>query len=365
MKPLFLNLRTGWFDRSMYGSNLVFAKDIAVSFIQGRYRVNADSNKMNISEFWFDAEFKTGKKEVLTKVLVNQRFLRLKKVVVKLLRFLLLYFPKDKLYIKASGSGFHVYFFLKDCDKETWELFIHHILYRVRIPNTKHVSELTFGLDIDSILSSERKISEIGSWNKVKKDFKHEVNYLNFNTWVSVDKFFELVSYPFCSSSESVQYPLQYECCNMSEKLLREAKKAKSIGTRESSNSLLLTKPSRVLEFKGNIQKNDSAYQLQKHCSCYWNILRNPDSQWYARNFLVKWLIYSMQLEKAEILELINKYNAWSDYEPRITAFYVEKHFKEGTNESKVKRPPKKETLIKYGLCKNKSKRCVYGKLYK
>ena len=53
---------------------------------------------------------------------------------------------------------------------------------------------------------------------------------------------------------------------------------------------------------------------------------------------------------QTEILELIHKYNAWSDYSPRITAFYVSKHFREGTAETKVRKPVRKETLAKYGL---------------
>jgi hypothetical protein len=361
-KPVFVDLKTGWYDRSLGKNNIVFAKDITVCPVQGRYRVNADANKKGISEFWFDAEFKTGKKEVLTKALVNERFSKLKRVVEKLLKFVLLYLPKDKVYVKESGSGFHVYFFLEGCDQKTWEIITRFVLQRVKLPNTKNADRLTFGLDIDSILSSERKISEVGSWNKVKRDFKGEVDYLNFNTYLSVDDFFKLCSYPFCSVLEDVCYPNQYNSSPIPEKLLKEAREADSVGTMEGSSCLALQKPSRVLEFKGIIKKEDVAYQLRKYCDCYWRILRDPHAPWFARNFLVKWLIYSMKLEKAEILELIDKYNAWGDYDPRITAFYVNKHFRDGTNESRVKRPPKKETLKKYGLCVNNFGECVYGK---
>ena len=61
-----------------------------------------------------------------------------------------------------------------------------------------------------------------------------------------------------------------------------------------------------------------------------------------------------------EIAELFNKYACWSDYNKSTTTYYVRKHFREGTCETKVKKPPKKKTLIKYGLCKDDCKECVY-----
>jgi len=57
-----------------------------------------------------------------------------------------------------------------------------------------------------------------------------------------------------------------------------------------------------------------------------------------------------LNLNKKEIIELIYKYNAWSDYNPRITAYYVAKHFREGTAETKVRKPVRKATLKRYGI---------------
>ena len=89
-------------------------------------------------------------------------------------------------------------------------------------------------------------------------------------------------------------------------------------------------------------------------------MLRDANATWYARQFLVKYLKYALNLNREQILELIDKYTAWSDYNPRITTFYVNKHFRKGTCETKVMKPPRKKTLIRYGLCNNKSINCVY-----
>jgi len=72
-------------------------------------------------------------------------------------------------------------------------------------------------------------------------------------------------------------------------------------------------------------------------------------------------LKYVLKLNRVEILKLIDKYTGWSDYNPRITAFYVNKHFRKGTCETKVIKPPKKKTLIKYNLCDNNKGKCVYN----
>ena len=71
-------------------------------------------------------------------------------------------------------------------------------------------------------------------------------------------------------------------------------------------------------------------------------MLRDENATWYAMQFLVKFLKYALKLNREQILELINKYTGWSDYNPRITAFYVNKHFRNGT-------------------CENKCSDCVYG----
>ena len=94
-------------------------------------------------------------------------------------------------------------------------------------------------------------------------------------------------------------------------------------------------------------------------------MIRDSNATWYARQFLVKYLKYVLKLNIEQILDLIHKYNGWSDYNPRITAFYVNKHFRKGTCETKVEKPPRKKTLIKYGLCENKCEKCVYDNISK
>ena len=70
-------------------------------------------------------------------------------------------------------------------------------------------------------------------------------------------------------------------------------------------------------------------------------------------------------MNRKQILSIIDKYTVWSDYNPRITAFYVSKHFREGTCETKVKKPPRRETLVKYGLCNGKCEECIYNNIFK
>jgi len=89
-------------------------------------------------------------------------------------------------------------------------------------------------------------------------------------------------------------------------------------------------------------------------------MLKNPNADWYERNFLVKWLKYGMKLNEQQILNLIDKHCGWSDYKPNITAFYVHKHFINGTAETKYKMPIRKKILIKYGHCKDDCEECVY-----
>ena len=150
-RKLFLNIKTGWFDNSRKKSNLVYAKDIAINQIQGRYRLNLNDNELKIQEFFFDIEwsaFTEGNKkiEVITKEIVDSYFPRLKKAAKKLLFTLLKYIPKDYIYIRASGSGFHIIFFLKGLkDMDEWELITRYIICKARLPNTKNAEKLVFG----------------------------------------------------------------------------------------------------------------------------------------------------------------------------------------------------------------------------
>src|SRR3989338_845367 len=382
-RQIFLNLKTGWYDNSKGKSNLVFAKHIDKEQIQGRYRLNLNDNTLEIQEFFFDAEWSPftfiGKEiKLVTKAITDQYFPRLKRATKKLLFPVMKYIPKRFIYIRVSGTGLHLIFFLRGLQSMSdWELITRFFILKSRLKNTKHADRLIFGLDTETMLSSDRKIAEFGSWNKLKRDFKKEVSYLNYSTYLSVDDFFKATNYPFCSDFNLVKYPEKYEYHEVSKRLLKDAARftpvivedsqlsTKSILPSKSQNpsSSLTTSESRqIIEFKGIIPENDPAFQLVKNCNCYWNILRDANATWYARQFLVKFLKYSLKLNREQILELIDKYHGWSDYNPRITAFYVNKHFRKGTCETKVMKPPRKKTLVKYGLCMNNSGKCVYTK---
>jgi len=385
-RKIFLNLKTGWFDNSKGKSNLVFAKELTLEQIQGRYRLNLNDNHEKVQEFFFDIEWSPftdeGEKIVMiTKEIANKYFPRLKRAAKRLLFPILKYIPKDFIYIRASGTGLHIVFFIKGLKSmDEWALITRYLIHKSKLQNTKNATKLVFGLDKDTILSSDRKIAEFGSWNKLKKDFKEEVDYLNYAVYLSVDDFFKAKQYPFCQDFKSVKYPDKYQYLEFPKKLLEDAKNAKldsmdefssnnsnindSLNNKNKStaNELTQVKTRRIIEFKGKIPKNDPAYQLVKHCKCYWNMLRDENAPWYARQFLVKFLKYVLKLDREQILKLIDKYAGWSDYNPRITAFYVNKHFRKGTCETKVMKPPRKKTLVKYGLCMNNSGKCVYTK---
>ena len=361
-RKIFLNLATGWYDRSRHGSNLVHAGEITAPHIQGRYRLNLADNKLRIQEFFFDLEWSNYTEDgqeikVITKQIVNAYFPRLKQAALKLLGIILQYIPKQSISIRASGSGLHIIFFLKGVKSaEEWHKITSYLIKKSSLPNTKNAKTLVFGLDKDTILSSDRKIAEFGSWNRLKKDFKKEADYLNFATYLSVDEFLKAESYPFCPDLKGVKYPAKYEYCTLPEKLRSDSMSIKEEFTLQ--NPIFNTEGQNIIRYGGIIEKDVSL--LTKYCPCYWNILRDSEATWYARQFLVKFLKYALNMDKKQILSLIDKYTAWSDYNPKITAFYVSKHFREGTCETKVKKPPRRETLVKYGLCKGESKKCVY-----
>ena len=380
-RQIFLNLKTGWYDNSKGKSNLVFAKHIDKEQIQGRYRLNLNDSTLEIQEFFFDAEWSPftfdGKEiKIVTRNITEQYFPRLKRAAKKLLFPVMKYIPKRFIYFRVSGTGLHLIFFLRGLQNMSeWEQITRFFILKSKLKNTKHADELVFGLDTETMLSSDRKIAEFGSWNKLKKDFKEEVSYLNYATYLSVDDFFNAKHYPFCDKFESVKYPEKYEYYEVTKRLLQDAKRAvpdsivnsdlstnASISIKSQNPENLLSSGVRqVIDFNGIIPENDPAHKLIKHCKCYWNMLRDANATWYARQFLVKYLKYALNLNREQILELIDKYTAWSDYNPRITAFYVNKHFRKGTCETKVMKPPRKKTLIKYGLCNNKLESCVYG----
>ena len=361
-RKIFLNLKTGWFDNSKKRSNLVFAKDITVDHIQGRYRLNLNDNELKIQEFFFDLEWSAftedgTKMGLITEKIVNIYFTRLKKAAKRLLFILLKYIPKDYIYIRVSGSGLHIIFFLKGLeDNDEWGLITRYLIHKSKLSNTKNAEKLVFGLDKDTILSSDRKISEFGSWNKLKKELKGEVDYLNYATYLTVDDFFKAKHYPLCPDLKSVKYPDEYKYFNLPEKLLDDSKdfKAQEPVKDQAKTILRPAKPCRP------VSCDDHQIPIKK-CPAYWSILRKRETEWYERHFLVKFLKYTMKMSMKEILDLFDRYTCWSDYKLSTTKYYVRKHFREGTCETKVKKPPKKKTLIKYGLCNDDCKGCVYN----
>ena len=367
-RKIFLNIKTGWFDNSKNKSNLVSAKDIAVDQIQGRYRLNLNDNELKIQEFFFDLEWSAfteeGKKiKVITKQIVDDYFPRLKRATKRLLFILFKYIPKDFIYIRVSGSGLHLIFFLKGLkNMDEWRLITQYLIYKSKLPNTKRAENLAFGLDSETIISSDRKIAEFGSWNKLKKDLKKEMDYLNYATYLTVDEFFKAKHYPFCSDLKSVKYP-QYQYLVLPKKLLEDAKAAKIDEAVHPIKDLMPVKDNLIVSSKIIIPNLDSAIHLKK-CPAYWNILRKNETEWYERHFLVKFLKYFLKLDKPEIIELIDKYNCWNDYNKQTTGYYIRKHFRQGTCETKIQRPVKRKTLIKYGLCEKKCKDCVYYEMF-
>ena len=261
---------------------------------------------------------------------------------------------KDYIYIRASGSGLHLTFFLKGLKSNyEWELITKYFIWKSKLPNTKNATELVYGIDKETVLSSDRKTSEFGSWNKLKMDLKKDVDYLNYATYLSVDDFLKAKEYPFCDDFEKVKYPERYRFIDVPDKLLRDTRDCKpleneALPTKKAGSKIETAGKRNIIEFAGVISPDDIASEVR--LTPYWDILRDSETQWYARQFLVKYLRWGLNLSKNDILELIDVYNAWSDYNPRITAYYVAKHFREGTAETKDKKPVRKETLAKYGL---------------
>ena len=238
---------------------------------------------------------------------------------------------------------------------DEWELITRYLINKSKLPDTKHAKSLAFGLDKDTILSSDRKISEFGSWNKLKKELKKEVDYLNYATYLTIDDFFKAKHYPFFPDFESVKYPDRLRYIDLPVKLLADAKDTKIENPVKDSTVKDLTAVKDDLE----MPESELASKL-KQCPAYWNMLRKPETEWYERHFLVKFMKYALRFTQGQIIETIDKYNGWSDYSKRTTTYYIRKHFREGTCETKVKKPPRKETLVKYGLCKDDCNRCIY-----
>src|SRR3989338_1028420 len=280
-RQIFLNLKTGWYDNSKGKSNLVFAKHIDKEQIQGRYRLNLNDNTLGIQEFFFDAEWSPftfdGKEiKIVTRNITEQYFPRLKRAAKKLLFPVMKYIPKRFIYIRVSGTGLHLIFFLRGLQNMSeWEQITRFFILKSKLKNTKHADELVFGLDTETMLSSDRKVAEFGSWNKLKKDFKEEVSYLNYATFLSVDAFLKAKEYPFCPTFADVQYPERYQCLEAPKRLIEDAKNAnleaeespitpakEGIGLKNNDLPLSNSEKRIIKNFEGTIPESDPAYRL-------------------------------------------------------------------------------------------------------
>jgi hypothetical protein len=107
----------------------------------------------------------------------------------------------------------------------------------------------------------------------------------------------------------------------------------------------------------------EAAYEDLKECPAYYMILKEPNSrQWQDREFLVKYLKYFLGLGFDEIKELITRYNGWTDFNPEITEKKIKAHFIDGSYATKVKTYVRKKTLMKFRLCSDNCKVCIYDK---
>ena len=355
-KPIFLNAEN-WYDTS-----LCFADDLTSHSI-GRYRINTEFSKSKTAEFWFDVEStsydKDGNKiKLITKDLVNSRFPKLKKILIILSLPILKHFPdKNKIYVRVSGSGLHLFFFVKNISSKQWLNLTRYFIDKSKLKNTKGADKLVYGIDIDSVISVKRKIRETFSSNIDKIQLK-KVDYKNYCSCFTLNEFFKLKKYPFCKTLKDAVSPKNYLSFNLPKPLLNISsdynhKTEDSIEKRKNKIDDRKTAVIIPTNVAGMIQ------ELAK-CPAYWYMLRNKNADWYERNFLVKWMKYGLKLNEKQILDLLKNNSGWSDFDLSITANYIRKHFTDGTPETKYKAPIRKKVLERYGFCDNGCKECVY-----
>lgn len=328
-KPIFLNTSYGWYD-----NKLVHAQDLTKLSI-GRYRVDLDTNDKGIQEFWFDFEWTKYDEQgnlikQVSKDLTQARFLQLQKVLEGFSKHLMKVVDLRRVYVRSSGMGFHVFFFVQGIIKDQWILITRKFLVDSKIPNTKGQTTLIYGLDYDSVISTRKKLRETFSPNFDKSRTKKEVQYENYASCFGLSDFLQLITYPFAESLSDVICPEKYEITYL--------KKTAMI-------------------------KNKAVGSKVRDCPALMRILQEPESRvWQARNFLVKDLQYLFKMTEKQIFDFIVKENKWNDYNPEVTKMYIKRHFTEGRNESLVKKPIKRSTLMKYGYCKNDCGECIYNK---
>jgi hypothetical protein len=329
VKPIFLNTPYGWYD-----TKLVHAHDLT-SLSIGRYRVDLETNVKGVQEFWFDFEWtrydEAGAPILLVgRELVGERFLRLRAVLEVFSPFLAKVVDLRRVYVRASGTGFHVFFFVQGIAKEQWLELTRRLLKDSAVVNTKGAARLVYGVDFDSVISTRKKLRETFSPNFDKSRVKRDVGFENYSSTFLLPDFLKLGEYPFASSLDGVVSPERY--------VLAALKKA-ALGRHKT--------------LAGQVRE----------CPALMRILQEPSTRcWQARNFLVKDLQYLFKMTEKQINDFISKENHWDDYNEDITRMYVNRHFTEGRNESLVKKPIKRSTLMRYGYCKNDCRECVYNK---
>jgi len=90
-------------------------------------------------------------------------------------------------------------------------------------------------------------------------------------------------------------------------------------------------------------------------------VLKEPNPrQWQDREFLVKFLKYFLGLGFEEIKEFVARYNGWANFNPKITEEKIGQHFREGSYATRVRTYVRKKTLVKFGLCPDNCRKCIY-----
>lgn len=232
-RPVFVDHESAWIDTKLVLTPMELHTEHSI----GRYRLNL-SDTTGVQEFWFDIEathynpLKPDEEiKLLTKEYVNKCFPHVKDAVKKLVKTMIFEagIPKDKIYIRASGSFFHVTFFLRELkNEEQWKNITNWIINKAGLENTDPKKRTSFlvGIDKNAAISVKRKLREYASSNKDKYEQKDpsktRTDYLNYCTYISVDDFNELKTYPFCDDPKKVKFPPKgYEAIDVPQTLLK------------------------------------------------------------------------------------------------------------------------------------------------
>ena len=348
IKPIFLNIDKGWYDNT-----LCFAQDLRTKFSQGRYRVDLNTNSKGVQEFWFDIEWKNPKlKRAITMQDVNDHFPGLKEVTLRFLDEILKYIRDDCIYIKATSSGFQLCFFATNVkNMEQWKNITLYLIEEAQLKNTKDVVLLTYGVDRDATIASRHKIRDVGAKNTDKLE-TGERAFLHYTTYIPVENFFKLRKYPFCQDYQQICFPERYETVPLPKNLVSIKAKGKVCShcfksRRQSGNSEV------ALD-----------YEKARECPAYVDILREKETvkgdTWRPRHYLIHYLKNHLRMSEGSIINLVCKYNCWSDFSSAITKKKIHEHFRSGHSSEKLKTMIRKNTLRKLGYCLKNCKICIY-----